>query len=105
MSKIKQELIYFLLGDMSSYTVTDFRAKTTKKHIPRDEGGGHSGGDTGLIRTFIEAVRENDQSLLGTNVDEVFQSHLTVFAAEASRKEGRVVNVAEFESNLRAKML
>lgn len=86
---------------MSSYTVSDFRNKRVQQFKPRDEGGGHGGGDTGLIRTFVEAVKANNQSILGTDIDEVFQSHLTVFAAEASRREGRIVDIHQFEKDLR----
>jgi len=88
---------------MSTYTVTNFRNKRTQQFRPQDEGGGHGGGDTGLIRTFVEAVKARNQTIMGTNVDEVFQAHLTVFAAEASRKEGRMVDIQEFEANLRTR--
>ncbi|KAJ7591318.1 hypothetical protein C8J56DRAFT_559500 [Mycena floridula] len=90
-----------LVGDMSKYTVTDFREHKTKTYHPVDEGGGHGGGDEGLIRTFVEAVRTDRQELLGTDIEEVLKSHLTVFAAETSRREGRVVDCAEFERKAR----
>jgi len=93
-----------IVGDMSTFTVTDFRTGLKKKHYPKDEGGGHGGGDTGLIRTFVEAVATGRQELLGTDVREVLKSHLTVFAAEASRREGRVVDCALFEKEAREKM-
>lgn len=90
-----------IVGDMNKYTVTDFRRTTTKTYAP-SRLGGHGGGDVGLIRAFVEAVRSGNQHVLGTTVEEVLQSHLTVFAAEASRKEGRVVNCATFEQEARA---
>ena len=90
-----------IVGDMSKFTVTDFRTNHTKVHYPQSEGGGHGGGDAGLIRTFVEAVRTGRQDVMGTDVSEVLKSHLTVFAAEHSRKEGRVVNCAEFENSVR----
>lgn len=86
-----------LVGDMSTFTVTDFRTRRTTVHRPKLEGGGHGGGDLGLIRAFVEAVRTGDQSVLGTDVSDVLKSHLTVFAAEHSRKEGIVVDCVEFE--------
>lgn len=86
-----------IVGDMNKFTVTDFRKKTSKVIHPRNEGGGHGGGDLGLIQAFVEAVATGNQAVLGTDVGEVLKSHLTVFAAEASRKEGRVVDCAEFE--------
>lgn len=90
-----------LVGDMATFTVTDFRTRKSTLHRPRSDGGGHGGGDTGLIRAFVEAVRSGSQHELGTNATEVLNSHLTVFAAEASRKEGRVVDCAQFEAAAR----
>jgi hypothetical protein len=55
----------------------------------------------GLIRTFVEAVRTRRQDLLGTDVTDVLKSHLTVFAAEHSRKTGTVVDCAKFENTAR----
>jgi predicted dehydrogenase len=93
-----------IVGDMSTFTVTDFRKKTHVRHTPKNEGGGHGGGDMGLIRTFVEAVRTGRQELLGTDVGDVLKSHLTVFAAESSRREGKVVDCVEFEKEARARV-
>ncbi|KAF8915903.1 streptomycin biosynthesis protein StrI [Mucidula mucida] len=91
-----------IVGDMHTFTVTDFRTGASKKHAPKADGSsGHGGGDMGLIRTFVEAVRSEDQRLLRTDIDEIVKSHLTVFAAEASRREGRVVDCVEFERKAR----
>lgn len=91
-----------IVGDMETFTVTNYRTGQKTRHTPKNEGGGHGGGDVGLIRTFIEAVRTGRQELLGTDVSQVLRSHLTVFAAESSRLEGSVVNCAEFEQKARA---
>jgi len=93
-----------IIGDMSTFTVTNFRTGESKRHVPKNEGGGHGGGDLGLIRAFVEAVRTGSQEPLGTDVSDVFQSHLTVFAAEQSRREGKVIDCVEFEKEARAKM-
>ncbi|KAF9263550.1 streptomycin biosynthesis protein StrI [Marasmius fiardii PR-910] len=90
-----------IIGDGSKYTVTDFRRRKTTTHIPKNEGGGHGGGDLGLIRAFVEAVRTGNQSILGTDVGEVLRSHLTVFAAETSRRTGTVVDCVLFETQAR----
>lgn len=90
-----------LVGDMSTFTVTDFRTGRSTVHHPKLEGGGHGGGDLGLIKTFVEAVKTGRQELLGTNVSEVLKSHLTVFAAEHSRRKGTVVDCVEFEKSAR----
>ncbi|KAG1780134.1 hypothetical protein EV702DRAFT_1080924 [Suillus placidus] len=93
-----------IVGDMNNFTVTDFRTGHKTTHHPKNEGGGHGGGDLGLMRTFVEAVRTNNQELLGTDVSEVLKSHLTVFAAETSRREGTVIDCAKFEKAIRAEL-
>ena len=93
-----------IVGDMSKFTVTDFRQNSSKTHLPSNHGGGHGGGDMGLIRTFVEAVRTGRQEVLGTDVTGILKSHLTVFAAEHSRREGSVVDCAQFERLARARI-
>ncbi|KAH9850726.1 streptomycin biosynthesis protein StrI [Lenzites betulinus] len=92
-----------IVGDMSAFTLTDFRTRKSTVHRPQSEGGGHGGGDAGLISAFVEAVRTGRQEVLGTDVSEVLRSHLAVFAAEKSRREGIVVECAEFEKEAREK--
>jgi len=58
-------------------------------------------GDLALIKTFVEAVRTRRQDLLGTDVTDILKSHLTIFAAEQSRKTGTVVDCLEFEDAAR----
>ena len=94
-----------IVGDMTNFTVTDFRKPgTNRTYHPRSDGGGHGGGDMGLINAFVEAVATGRQEVLGTDVQEVVKSHLTVFAAEASRREGRVIDCVEFEEEARTKV-
>ena len=88
---------------MTSFNTTDFRERTSVTHTPTPEGGGHGGGDVGLIRAFVRAVKDGNKELLGegTSVDDVLLAHLVVFAAEKSRLEGTVVEVAKFEHELK----
>lgn len=85
-----------LIGDMHSFTTTNFSeqdilvkdelesgivpSRPTKiHHQPSvDVLSGHGGGDMGLIATFVEAVREDRQELLGVTLDDILQSYLTV---------------------------
>jgi predicted dehydrogenase len=93
-----------IVGDMTTFTVTDFATNKKRRINPPVEGGSHGGGDRGLALTFVDAVQEGKQELLGTDVTEVLASHLTVFAAEKSRVEGKVINIQEFEQVEREKI-
>ena len=92
-----------IIGDMNAFTVTDFRNPNgpVRHHPSKVPLGGHGGGDLGLASTFVEAVREGKQEILGTDVSDVLRSHIAVFAAEASRREGKVIDCVEFEKRAR----
>lgn len=77
--------------------VFDFLTRTKTHHAPKSEGGYHGGGDTGLARAFVNAVATEDQRLLGVTTEDILDSHLLVFAAEKARKEGHVVDFAQFK--------
>ncbi|KAF8639936.1 hypothetical protein AX17_001186 [Amanita inopinata Kibby_2008] len=96
-----------IVGDMTNFTVTDFRKpEQPSRRYPGIDGtiNGHGGGDLGLIETFVHAVREGKQEIMGTDISEVVRSHITVFAAEASRREGKVIEYAEFEKLARERV-
>jgi hypothetical protein len=92
-----------IIGDMHTFTVTNFRdPKKPVRYRPSEVPlSGHGGGDVRLVSAFVEAVREGKQEILGTDISDVLRSHITVFAAEASRREGRVIDYAEFEKKAR----
>jgi hypothetical protein len=95
-----------IIGDMNTFTVADFR-KSSRPVLHRPNAvplSGHGGGDAALVSAFVEGVKQRKQEILGTNVSDVLRSHLTVFAAEASRREGKVINYAEFEKLWREKV-
>lgn len=86
-----------IVGDMSTYTVTDFRTGESTHHEPANEGGGHGGGDMGLMRSFIRACSEQDQMALGVEPEDILRSHLMVFAAEESRLKDQNVLYDDFQ--------
>ena len=55
--------------------------------------GGHGGGDNGIMDAFCTAILENRPGLIVSGVDATIESHLTVFAAERSRRTGRTVTL------------
>ncbi|KAI8908788.1 streptomycin biosynthesis protein StrI [Powellomyces hirtus] len=91
-----------IVGDSNDLRVTDFASgKTTTINPPEDNsvnGGssGHGGGDYGLVNTFVKAVANNDQAILGCDPRDALMSHILVFAAEHARKSKTVVELAEF---------
>ncbi len=68
----------------------------TRIEIP-DEPGSHGGGDGRLMWDLVEAVQRNDASRVRTSTSESLRTHRIVFAAEQSRRTGRVVRVGELE--------
>ena len=58
---------------------------------------GHGGSDYWLMDAFVEAILKNDKSLVLTDVEDSFRSHLIVFAAEHSRKNGKIVEIEDFK--------
>lgn len=50
---------------------------------------GHGGGDEGLMRAFVRAVRGDADAV--SPARDALESHLMAFAADEARLEGRVV--------------
>jgi predicted dehydrogenase len=57
---------------------------------------GHGGGDWGVVRSFVQAIRGEVTPL--TSARASLESHLMAFAAEASRLAGDVVDMDGFRS-------
>ncbi|MFW6303478.1 MAG: Gfo/Idh/MocA family protein [Candidatus Sumerlaeota bacterium] len=57
--------------------------------------GGHGGGDQGLMDAFLEALENKDPTPILSGPDATLESHTATFAAEKSRKEHRLVEIAE----------
>lgn len=76
--------------------ITHFDFLTNKTTIISPSEGdelaqsGHGGGDFGLMRSYLDAIRENDPSRISTGPDVTLESHLIVFAAEKSRLNSTV---------------
>jgi predicted dehydrogenase len=60
-----------------------------------EETGGHGGGDDNVLRTLTEAIQRNDPSKILTGTDVSLRTHAAVFAAELSRRDGRMVSLNE----------
>ncbi|KAI9014229.1 hypothetical protein DFJ74DRAFT_681898 [Hyaloraphidium curvatum] len=64
--------------------------------------GGHGGGDPALMYGFLKAIALDDASMLRSSAIEALESHIYVFAAEESRRTGRIVDVNEFRQRVGA---
>jgi predicted dehydrogenase len=87
-----------LEGDGETVRVHDFLTGTVEvlsARTPGDAtaGGGHGGGDWGLMDAFVRAVATGDRSHVLTGPRESLEAHLAVFAAERARREGVVATV------------
>jgi len=66
--------------------------------------GGHGGGDDGLMRAFIAALR-GDPDALQTSARDSLESHLMAFAAEESRLNGGgLVDMSEYRTRIEAQV-
>ncbi|MGO9308318.1 MAG: Gfo/Idh/MocA family protein [Spirochaetia bacterium] len=84
--------VEFTEAEMSVRTFADNR---TERIVPAAEEGGHGGGDERVVMSFFAAIREKKAALVITDVHESLRSHAIVFAAELSRREGRMVAMEE----------
>ena len=93
------------IGDMS-LEFFDFRTRQiTKIDLENATAsnsivGGHGGGDQGLVESLYDYITGNcDEKELSAIAISV-ENHLISFAAEKSRVEGSIVNLAEFKKEL-----
>jgi hypothetical protein len=87
-----------LEGDGETVRVYDFLTETAEVLSARPPGdatagGGHGGGDWGLMDAFVRAVATGDRSHVLTGPRASLEAHLVVFAAERARREGVVATV------------
>jgi predicted dehydrogenase len=87
-----------LEGDGETARVHDFLTGTTEvlsARTPGDAtaGGGHGGGDWGLMDAFVRAVAGGDPAPILSGPRASLEAHLAVFAAERARLEGVVATV------------
>jgi predicted dehydrogenase len=71
--------------------------------VPLSDGvGGHGGGDAGVMRAFVRAVRGADSGAL-TSARASLESHLLAFAAERSRVTGATVDMAAYRGEVESR--
>ncbi|MBA7561861.1 Inositol 2-dehydrogenase/D-chiro-inositol 3-dehydrogenase [subsurface metagenome] len=86
-----------LSGDTQSLTYTKFltgKKETWDVSMAPQNQSGHGGGDYGLPHDFVQAVSQQDVSLLTSNIEASVESHLMGFKAEESRlNNGKVMEI------------
>lgn len=80
-----------VVGDMSSFTITDFL--TGKKTEWKQDTDGHGGGDWRLAQDWVNAVSQHNPALLTSTIDASIESHVMGFMAEQSRMQKKVMKV------------
>lgn len=81
------------VGDEETLAVYDFSKRKSTAYTAEElaagfQGGGHGGGDWRLVRDFLQAVYQDDESLLSSTIEDSLESHRIGFEAEISRKNG-----------------
>ena len=92
--------------DSKTIRVYDFASDHAQTHLPHQPGGGHGGGDAGLVQQFVKAcdavcmramkVAEAQRVHIGCTLDDIIRSHAMVFAAEEARKSKKSVDWEEW---------
>ncbi len=83
----------FAHGEDSIEIYDHVTGETQQVPIPAAESG-HGGGDQGIVRSFLRALRGEEAPL--TSARESLESHLMAFAAEESRLSATVINMNEY---------
>ena len=95
-----------IYGDMTTNTLDYYSFKTDKhtiinpweKNLNDSITTGHAGGDGGLVEILYKYMAEDYNGDMLSEIAISAENHLTVFAAEKSRLEKKVVNINEFNS-------
>lgn len=88
-----------MVGDMRELVINDFRTDKQIKLVPHAEdveaykNSGHGGGDWLLAKDFVQAVAQQDASLLTSTIDDSIEAHIMGFMAEKSRLSGQVMDI------------
>ncbi|HMS55046.1 MAG TPA: Gfo/Idh/MocA family oxidoreductase [Fimbriimonadaceae bacterium] len=80
-----------IVGDERYLDVYDFEKQKAYRWDVNQQGGdlgGHGGGDVQMVRDFTQAIIQDNQALLATNLRTSMESHLMGFRAEESRNKG-----------------
>lgn len=89
-------------GREQRLTVSDHVTGNSEEIPIEARAGGHGGGDSGLIESFLASAESGDPPL--TSASESLESHLLAFMAEAARVEGRAIDVSAARRDLESQV-
>ena len=89
-----------IVGDMEMFVMTDF--KTRKQTSWKLKTDPHGGGDHRLMKDWVQAVAQQDKTLLSSSIEVSIESHLMAFAAEKSRLNRTIEEIALHKVNIPA---
>ncbi len=93
------------LDSESPIKVFDFATRQTEEiPIIGEDGiaGGHAGGDNGIIETLYAYLNKTYTGKSVPEINESYNNHLITFAAEESRKTGKVIDIDEYAASIKA---
>ncbi len=85
----------FVLRTLNNETL-DYDEQTidvSKEVHDSAEYGGHGGGDYAIMYELVRYLNGDESSVSITKLDDSINSHLVVYAADKSRKEGKIVEI------------
>lgn len=81
----------------NSISIYDFLTKQETIIKLEDPNGGHGGGDSNIVRTFLRDINEKGKEASISNASVSLRSHLMAFAAEDSRlNKGSSIDIDEY---------
>ena len=86
-------------GDIEVYTFENKKTEILKSSdmvLDQSILGGHGGGDSRLIKALCELIGDGQTSVSYCSALVSAKNHVATFAAEESRKTGRVIDVDEY---------
>jgi predicted dehydrogenase len=85
-----------MVGDETDLLITDFQTGKQEKWNVHDNASldsGHGGGDWGLVRDWLQAVDQQDGTLLTSTLTASMESHQMGFLAEKSRRNRTIESI------------
>ena len=87
-----------IFGNMETFIMNDFQTKRQTSWKMKTDA--HGGGDHELMKDWIQAVAQQDKSLLSSSIEVSIESHLMAFAAEKSRLNRTIEEIKLFREEL-----